>query len=267
MKGKMFVSALFSFRNISILALAAAIALAWQEGFFNQQIMQYPNFAGYGAALLIYLAFVLQTVTSRKYQDRFLQRMKIKQIQNLNYTCLRLANESKKNLSQPYLQRLRKVMLDKSDIVDSFFKGDRNYLKEKIVEQTLNLVASYIKLVNNYSIRSRELAGMDVGEVANRVNMNTRKLSFTKDPYGVEDLKRVIEMDEKIITRLKEEKMDLERISTKLDYMESTVNLFKHQILSNIESEDMLDKLETAVNEATALDSVLQERRRNRLNT
>lgn len=266
MKGKMFVSALFSFKNISVLGLSMFIALAYQEGFFTQQTVPAMATAGYGAALLVYMAFVLQTVSSRKFQDKFMHKMKVRQIQKLNYSCLRLANEAKRNLPQQYFQRLKKVMNDKNEIVDSFFKGERNYLKEKIVEQTLNLVLSYVKLLNNFCMRNKELAAVDVGEIANRINMNTRKLGFAKDPYSMDDIKRVIEMDEKIITRLKEEKKDLERITTKLDYMESTVNMFKHQIMSNIESEEMLDKLETAVNEAAALDSVLQERRRNRIN-
>ena len=47
--------------------------------------------------------------------------------------------------------------------------------------------------------------------------------------------------------------------------MESTVNMFKHQIMSSIENEDMLEQLETAINEAEALDNVLEDRRRNRL--
>jgi mannitol/fructose-specific phosphotransferase system IIA component (Ntr-type) len=47
--------------------------------------------------------------------------------------------------------------------------------------------------------------------------------------------------------------------------MESTVNMFKHQIMSSLENEEMLEQLETAVNEAEALDAVLDERRRNRL--
>ena len=47
--------------------------------------------------------------------------------------------------------------------------------------------------------------------------------------------------------------------------MESTVNMFKHQIMSSIENEEMLEQLETAVNEAEALDAVLYERRRSRI--
>ena len=80
-----------------------------------------------------------------------------------------------------------------------------------------------------------------------------------------EDIRKVIEMDTRLIERMKEEKKDLERISTRLDYMESTVNMFKHQIMSSLENEEMLEQLETAVNEAEALDAVLDERRRNRL--
>lgn len=266
MKGKMFVSALLSIKNISMLAVFMLVAVAFNEGFFSQAVIPYADTAGYGIAALLYFGLVLQTFTSRKFQNQFLQKMKIKKIHGLNQSCTRQANDSRRNLPQVYLQRLKKVMQDKNDIVDSFLKGERNYLKEKIVEQTLNLVFSYIKLMNNFCIRSKELAGVDVGELSNRLNTNTRKLSFTRDTYTTEDLRKVIEMDEKILERLKDEKKELERISTKLDYMESTVNMFKHQIMSNIETEEMLDKLETAVNEAAALDSVLQERRKNRLN-
>ena len=81
----------------------------------------------------------------------------------------------------------------------------------------------------------------------------------------MDDIRKIIEMDEKLINRLKDEKKDLERISAKLDYMESTVNMFKHQALSSVESEEMLEKLETAVNEAEALDNVLEDRRKNKL--
>ena len=81
----------------------------------------------------------------------------------------------------------------------------------------------------------------------------------------IEDIKSIIEMDENTIQRVKDEKNDLERISARLDYIESMLGMFKHQIISSIESEEMVEKLETAVNEATALDSVLQERRRNQI--
>jgi hypothetical protein len=86
-----------------------------------------------------------------------------------------------------------------------------------------------------------------------------------KDERMVSDISSIIEMDEQVIQRVKDEKNELERIHARLDYIESMIGMFKNQIISSIESEEMIEKLDTAVNEATALDSVLQERRRNQI--
>lgn len=259
MKLKMFVDAHFRLRNI--LALVTALVAAYIADTMMPGVKVYA----YTAAVALYFVFVISTLTSKKYHEDFAHRQKIRHIQDLNYACLRLSSEAKKYVNDVYMKKLRKVIEDKNEIVNSFFRGERGYLKEKIVEQTLNLVVSYTKLLMNFCVRSREVNGMDISSIANRINLNVRKLSFAKDPGTADDIRKVIEMDEKIINRLKEEKKDLERISTKLDYMESTVNMFKHQIMSNIETEEMLGQLETAVNEATALDNVLEERRKNRI--
>lgn len=271
MKSKFLLSAIFRFRNISI--LLAALFLLIMEGGVPGQNLGGANLTGlfigwpaYLGAAALYILLVIQSLSSKDFNEKFNHKQKLKLIQDLNYSCLKLAAEAKKHTNATYFQKLKKVMDDKNDIVNSFFRGEKGYLKEKIVEQTLNLVVSYIKLLTNFCIRSRELNEVDVSTIANRVNTNARKLSFASDINAADDIKKVIEMDEKIISRLKDEKRDLERISAKLDYMESTVNMFKHQIISSIESEDMLEKLETAVNEASALDSVLEERRRNKLN-
>lgn len=221
--------------------------------------------AAYPASLAAYVALVMQTLLSKQFHEEFKKKEKVRNIQDLNYQCSRLSNEARRNTNSTYLQKLKKVMEDKNEIVESYMKGERTFIKERIAEQTLNLVVSYLKLLNNFCIRSRELSGVDVGAVAGRINVNNRKLSFTKDVHTADDIRRIIEMDEKLINRLKDEKKDLERVSAKLDYMESTVNMFKHQVLSSVESEDMLEKLETAVNEAEALDTVLEERRKTKI--
>lgn len=255
----MFLNALFKMRNIAALLFALGIA------YMLNGVIPFPEIFIYGSGAGVYLVFIVQSLLSKSFHEEFNRKEKIRQIQDLNYACLKYANEAKKHTNATYLQKLRKVMEDKKDIVDSFMRGDKSYIKEKIVEQTLNLVIAYTKLLTNFCIRSRELAEMDVSEIANRINFNTRRLNFARDPHVIEDIKNLIDIDQKIISRLKEEKKDLERISAKLDYMESTVNMFKHQILSSIESEEMIEKLETAVNEATALDNVLEERRRNKI--
>lgn len=265
MKARMLFTALFKLRNLGILLLTLGLAsvlsnqAAWGAPI---GIPVVPDIIAFPAGMVLYLIAVGQSLLSKDFHDDFNRKQKVRQIQNLNYSCLKLSNEAKKNTNNTYLLKMKKVMEDKGDIVNSYFNGERNYLKEKIVEQTLNLVVSYLKLLNNFCVRSRELSGMDVSDIANRINANTRRLNFAKDPRAADDIKRVIEMDEKIIERLKDEKKDLERISAKLDYMESTVSMFKHQIISNIESEEMLETLETAVNEASALDTVLTERKK-----
>ena len=92
--------------------------------------------------------------------EEFNNSEKIRHIQDLNYQCLSLSNEAKRNTNSTYLQKLKKVMEDKDEIVDSFFRGEHSFLKEKIVEQTLGLVVAYLKLLNNFCIRSREISGM-----------------------------------------------------------------------------------------------------------
>ncbi|HHW31247.1 MAG TPA: hypothetical protein GXX20_06180 [Clostridiaceae bacterium] len=260
MKLKLFLSAVFRFRNIAILLLALGAASIVLESFSG-----ISPWAAYLVSLSAYVASLVQTLTNREFHEKFNHKQKVKQIQNLNFICLRLSSEAKRHLNTAQNQKLRKIMEDKDDIVNSFFRGERSFLKEKVVEQTLNLVASYIRLLMNYAIRSKELEEMDISEVANRINLNTRKLNFEKDPSRLDDLRKVIDMDQKIITTLKEEKKNLEGISAKLDYMSSAVNMFKHQIMSSIESEDMLEQLQTVLNEAEALDNVLYERRKNRV--
>lgn len=263
----MVLNALFKLRNIGILvvvfallsvlgsasALPALLGIAWPAGL---------TWAG---SLAVYIAFVIQTLLSREFQNEFNQKEKFRKIRELNRLANRLAGEAKRNTNNTYLLRLRKVMEDKNDIFASYSNGEHSYLKEKIVEQTLSLVIAYLKLLNNFCIRNRELSSVDVGAISTRINTNNRKLSFARDARMADDIRKIIDMDTRLIERMKEEKKDLERISARLDYMESTVNMFKHQIMSSIESEDMLEQLETAVNEAEALDAVLDERRRSRL--
>ena len=47
-------------------------------------------------------------------------------------------------------------------------------------------------------------------------------------------------MDEKILSRLKEEKLNLERIDTRLDYIKSTVYMLKQQLNLKLGTEEEL---------------------------
>ncbi len=274
MDSNLFVSALLRFRNFSTLIIWTALINLMSNNSQVQSMIASQTSAdfslvltgAYGAGVVVYLAMVMQSMFSNSYREEVKRKEKRKEINNLNRQCNRLSAQAR-NLGNPVQkQKLRKIMQDKNDIYNSQKRGDEySYLKEKIVEQSLKLVISYIKLITNYSIRSKELSEINISDLMNKINANRRKISFMKDDRMLEDIKNIIEMDEKAIERVKEERNELERIHARLDYIESMLNMFKHQIISSIESEEMVEKLETAVNEATALDSVLQERRRNQI--
>lgn len=273
MNSNLFVSALLRFRNFSTLIIWTALINlisnnSQVQDMITSQTADYSLVltGAYGAGVVVYLAMVMQSMFSNNYKEEVKRKEKKKEINDLNRQCNRLSAQAR-NLGNPIQkQKLRKIMQDKNDIFNSQKRGDEySYLKEKIVEQSLKLVISYTKLMTNYSIRSKEISEINISDLMNKINANRRKVSFTKDDRMLDDIKNIIEMDEKAIERVKEERNELERIHARLDYIESMLNMFKHQIISSIESEEMVEKLETAVNEATALDSVLQERRRNQI--
>jgi hypothetical protein len=237
-------------------------ALLTQNGLETSMVLT----GAYGSGVVVYLAMVIQSMLSNSYKDEFSKKEKKRRINELNRYCGKLFTQARDVSNPIQRQKLKKIMQDKNEIFNSLKRGEEySYLKEKIVEQSLNLVVSYTKLMTNYSMRIKEISEINISDLVNKINTNRRKLSFMKDDRLYDDVKGIIEMDEKVIDRVKDEKNELERIYARLEYIESMINMFKHQIISSIESEEMVEKLETAVNEATALDSVLQERRRNQI--
>ncbi len=260
MKFKLLISSLTSYRNIGILVILMGLSFYLSQ---NNVDVGYITFL---ASFAAYVGFSLQSFTSKKFQDNFIHKAKEQHIKSLNEMCIKLADEAKRHTNAAYYKKLCSIMEDKSEIIRAYSKDAPNYLKERITEQTLNLVITYIKLLKNFCKRSRELNLTDVSPIMDRIGQNTRKLNFINDQKVYEDLKKTIEMDEKILSRIKEEKHDLERIDTKLDYIKSTVSMFKHQVGLSMESQEMLEKIESVVNEATALENVLDERQKRRTN-
>jgi len=264
MKSRLFLSALLKARNIGMLIVMLGTTalltnpLAGGGPVLPEIYGVYGNLAGFG----IYAALVAQSLLSRKFHEEFNKKEQLRSIQNLNYTTKKLYNEVKRKTNHEYYKKLNKVIKDKNDIVSYYYRNRDNYLKSRIAEQTLNLVVSYLRLLDNYCIRSNEINSVNIKELSGRIDTNRRKIGFVRDEKTAEELKRIIDMDEKTIARVADEKRELERISAKLDYMESTVNMFKHQMLSSIETDEMLEILDKAVNEAEALETVLQDRRR-----
>lgn len=260
MKFKLFISSLFDGRNIGILFILMMVSAIAD---INSRV---ELFLPLGAAsFAVYLGLVIQSFTSKKFQEKFIRKIKHRNIKKLDKACTVLADDARRHTNPAYYKKLRSIMNDKNEIMKLYYREGPNFLNEKITEKALDLVISYIKLLKSFCIRTKELNSVDEKPVQERIAKNTRKLNFTNDPKLRENIEKIIEMDEKILSRLKDEKLNLERIDTRLDYIKSTVYMLRQQINLKLESEELLEKIEGAVNEAVALENVLDERNKKKI--
>ena len=177
MRARMVLSAMLKLRNIGIL-IVAWILLTMLNSMLQLPALfgSAPELLTFAGGLAVYIVFVIQSLLSKDFQNEFNQKEKFRKIRELNRLANRLSAEAKRNTNNTYLLKLKKVMEDKNDIFASYSSGEPSYLKEKIVEQTLNLVIAYLKLLNNFCIRSRELSSVDVGAISARRCSSSLKL-------------------------------------------------------------------------------------------
>jgi len=115
----------------------------------------------------------------------------------------------------------------------------------------------------NFCIRNRELSEFKDSEVISRINANTRKLPFIEGSASEFDVRKRGN-GRKTLLMIKEEKTisndcNKTRLYGKHGKHVQAPDNFKYRI------EEMLETLQTAVDEAEALDNVLQERRKTRM--
>lgn len=233
-------------------------------GLAAAEFAHFPSSYAAISAVILYFGLVLKSFTDREFQENFLHKEKEKEIKKMNKMCLQLTADTKKYTNSAYYKKLSSLVKDKDDILKSYNKDKSNHIKEKIAEYTLNLTISYLNLLKDFCIRSKAVDRTNINSLMERLSQNTRKLNFADNPKVYEDIKRIVEMDEKIINRLKEEKNDLERIDVKLDYIKSTVSMMKHQINSSFDSQETMESIENILNEAVAFESVLYERNKSK---
>ncbi|HQA56557.1 MAG TPA: hypothetical protein PK033_01580 [Acetivibrio sp.] len=259
MKIKLLLSSMFYYVNIGILLILLGV------GNLVKEYLGIPAFYIVCAEAVIYIGLVLKSFTSKKFQDRFLLKMKQRNIKKLNKKCMVLASEATRYTNAAYYRKLSSLLNDKNEIIKSYNRDKSNYLRGKIAEQALSLVVSYIHLLKDFCIRSREAGKVNVNAIMDRITQNNRKLNFINDSKVYDDIKRIIEMDMRIIERHKEEKSDLERVDARLECIKSTVSMLRHQINSGLDLGENLENVENILNEAVALENVLNERNKKRL--
>lgn len=253
MRFRMLIKA--AFKPVNFVILAGVIIAAALTGLLPVLLV---GLAGY-------LFFVIRILRSEKFISEFNLDIKLEGLQKMSWECNDLYRRLNKKFDRNMKNKVVGIMKQKDELMEYFSKYSDNPVKQTIIEQALKLVSAYLHLVYNYSVRSRELTPAGVNEITNRINYNNRKLGSLKSYEAVLELSKTIEMDEKLLQRIKEEREELERVSVRLDYIESTIGGFKHQIISSDSSDPAYEEMEDVINEASALNSALDERSKNRL--
>lgn len=245
---KTLLKAAFKLRNLALLVLI--VGVYW--------ITRNIPFALIGAAG--YLYFMMQMLNDEGFKRELKLEQQLEGIQKLNNACSSLYRNVFNRLPGGMRDRVRNVYKEKEALVSYFIQDNSDPLRQKIAEQALNLVIAYFKLIYNYNIRIREFSAINSQRVVERINNNMKKMNFLSNPRAKADLERAVELDQKLLERVKNEKSQLETISSRLDYIESAILMFKHQIISRDDSDPALSDIDSVVNEAIALDNVLTSR-------
>ena len=248
--------------SFAALRIISPIILDWfiTDPSTQRALLNSSNFTYFGLALIIYAGFVIQSLTSKEFKESYAQKemiIAIKKESEANHLNARIL---KRKLELKAQQRLDSMLRESDEIVHSFMNGDKTHLKLNVVKQSLKLTSAYIKLADMFRVRSSASNSEKISQLAKRINTNTSNMNSVKDRGIADELQRVIDADERMIESLKNERLELDKIDARLQYMESTIGMLKYNIISNLESDDILNHLESDVYEADVLNSVLNER-------
>lgn len=257
----MYLKAALKFKNV-LLLLAGLFLTAGTAS--AQNVPDWIPMLFAAAGVVSYTTTVIRTANSVKFRDEIALLEKLEGISKLNWECNSLYRRISRNLGKTPRAKAVGVLKQKEELMEYFDKYSDDPIKQRIIEQALKLVMAYFNLASNYSDRMRELSQQNLNDLHARINTNNRKLGSLKNYEAVLELTKTVEMDEKLLKNLQEEREHLEMINVRLDQIESTIVGFKHRILSSDLSDPETEEIENVINEASALDNALNEHSRMR---
>ncbi len=257
---RIFFKAAFKTRNFALLAGVIVALLILQTMAVPVQFLVPLALVG----LAGYIYFIIQTLGSEKFKDELKQAEKLDDICKLAVECDAIYRQINRKIDKNLRNRAIAIIKKKDELTKYFDDHNDDPIKQRIIEQAFKLVAAYLNLLYHYSVRSGEISSIKVNDLVARINQNNRKLGSLKSYEAVLELTKTVEMDEKLLTQMKEEREELELVSVKLDQMESTIGSFKHQIVSTDSEDPVSERIQDVINEAEALDNVLTQRSRSR---
>lgn len=257
----MYRKAALKFKNIMLLIAGTVLAIGASD------VAPYKTWLPIvfeAAGIIAYVSAIVHTAKSSKFIEEFELSEKLDDINKLSWECNRLYRCISRSLGRNQKTKAIGVLKQKEELMKYFNKNNEDPIKQRIIQQALKLVLAYLNLTGNYSDRMRELSQQNLNDLLSRINLNNRKLGYLKNYEAVLELTKTVEMDEKLLKDLKEEREELEMVNVRLDQIESTIVGFKHRILSSELSDPETEEIENVINEASALDNALSEHVRNR---
>lgn len=254
----MYLKAAFKFRNLMILAAGFLLT----AGAYSYSDLSWLPYVLGAAGFTAYVSGIIGTSKSNEFKSEIQLSEKLDGINRLSWECNSLYRRISGRLGKNLRIKTVKVLKQKEELMNYFNRYSEDPIKQKIIEQALKLVIAYLNLAGNYSDRMRELSQQNLNELVSRININNRRLGSLKNYQAVLELTKTVEMDEKLLRNLKEERTQLEMVNVRLEQIESSIVGFKHRILSSDLSDPETEEIENAINEATALDNALNENSR-----
>lgn len=249
MSFKIILKAATRLKNLALLAIIVGVYLYTDY---------YLPFLLVGAAGYIY--FIMQTIKDESFLEDISKEQQIEDLRELSIQCDQLYNNIAKRLPGGMREKLKNIYIEKQSLVRYYSHAQEDPIKQKIVAQALKLVIVYFKLLHNYSIRSKDIYTVSVKKIEDRLSVNRRKKEYLTNPKAIADLEKAIELDERLMEKINNDKNELEMVRSKMDYIESAIVTFKHQIISNSDSDPEISEIDNVVNEAMSLDNVLSNR-------
>jgi len=214
-----------------------------------------------------------------EFRDNCIIQEKRERIRKLNFKASNLYYRAKtkvgKNLTTKILEKIfiilgKSTFLDlesrvdamfraKAEISNSFLNKEYSPIREKIALKSLELSIIYFKLMDIYVSRLFDVSSKNLAVIEQRININRRKKISSVNKSYIDDIERAIEADERLLDRLREARKEVEKMSVKLNLIESTMALLKQQIYTEFHSEEIFENVENTINEAQALESALSQ--------
>jgi hypothetical protein len=209
---------------------------------------------------------LLVFLTLKKLRDpEFIKKLELEEnvysIKRLDRECERLSESPKNSTNIEKRTIVREILKVKNEIMSSFLSDSSSSLKQRITKQAITLIVEYLHLIENYYLRFGNIDDKRFEQIQNRIDENKKKLNMPENEHNTE-LVDTIEMDERLLLNAKAEKEELDKINSKINYIESSIQLFNQQIKDDIHLEESSENADSIINEAIALDNVINLKNR-----